>query len=279
MAQLAQAYVHLRPYRVTRGLLDELGDYTEQTAIEAIKRIYGGNVTVEIKIEEGSLKAWVTVLGVLYVGADIAHKTYGTIADYKGFKDSIVELCKDAREFGVDVCGAVTAKSGASESQIFRTEKRRKTPGRLARLIEHLEQVDQLQGKLSKGELARQMEMVRRELAVIERDLTPEESDVLHRYLQFENIPPLRQVPGNAPRLRMPKAAIRVSETEDKLLPWGQSLPWNSDTPPPEETSKRDRLVYRKRTFVAAVIDEEVEIEIKKNEIKKEEPPTQTVTH
>ncbi len=96
--------------------------------MRAAADIYGGGVEVDVQIEEGSLITRITVVGGLLLGA------YSTIADYKGFKDRVVEMCDDAREFAVDVCSPFVKKAGVPNEDVYRFERRLKTPGKLYRL-------------------------------------------------------------------------------------------------------------------------------------------------
>jgi hypothetical protein len=188
--QLAQAYIHLSPYDVAPDEEGRLGLIARRTGIAAAERVYGDNVAVDIRLEEGSLKVWVTVLTIL----EGLHFTYGTIADYKGFKESVVELCKDAREFGADVCGVFPKKIGASETQVFRTERRLKTPGKIARLISKLDRLKMPDLTLSKTEAERLREQICKELEAVLKDLTAVEAEELQQIVSkgLTNAPPSR---------------------------------------------------------------------------------------
>ncbi len=115
MAQLAQAYVHLRPYEIDLETINRLGIASQERAIAAARAIYRGNVTVDVRLEEGSTRFWGTVLGTL--GA--LNIGYGVIANYKGFKDSIIAMSEDAQKFGTVVNEAFTKDAGAQKSQIY----------------------------------------------------------------------------------------------------------------------------------------------------------------
>jgi hypothetical protein len=185
---------------------------------------------------------------------EAAHVTYGIIADYKGFKEGIVELCKDAREFGADVCGAITKNSGASDHQIFRIEKRSKTPGRIRRLIDKLEDLNEIEGQLSKSELARLLERVRRDLELLEKDLSPDEIKTLHQALRFENLPPLKEMPRRRSRPEAQRTVIR-SDNEEGYLPLTTTAvtkltPHPYLSIPLPETKISEPVVYQKSTFV-----------------------------
>ena len=53
MVQLAQTYIHLRPYKIGRKRLNSLGRRAEKIAVKAALDIYGGGVTVDVRLEEG----------------------------------------------------------------------------------------------------------------------------------------------------------------------------------------------------------------------------------
>jgi hypothetical protein len=249
MAELAQTYIHLRPYEITRRRLDELGDYVQEIARNAARDVYGGNVTIDVKLEGGSLKVWVTVGGIingLYIG-------YGIVADYKGFKEGIVDLCSEARAFGTDVCGAFTQKAGAPKRQIYRVEKRLKAPGKINRLIKKLESLDRMADRLSNAEMRRQLDSVKRDLELLEKDMTSEEIERLQKTLEFKNLPPLKDLPERRQARDMPKAALRVQDIQPKMFvpSTGTSLVTSHVVHfPPEQPLQ---LTYNKRLFVPPV--------------------------
>ena len=56
MAQLAQVYVHLRPYEINAESINRLGSVAQESVVAAARAIYRGNVTIETELEEGSLR-------------------------------------------------------------------------------------------------------------------------------------------------------------------------------------------------------------------------------
>ena len=75
MTQLAQAYIHLKPYTASEQRVRSLGRYAKRVAIRAAAEIYGGDVEIEVQIEEGSLITRVTVAGSILLGV------YGFVAN------------------------------------------------------------------------------------------------------------------------------------------------------------------------------------------------------
>jgi hypothetical protein len=101
MAELAQTYVHLRPFDLDPEGIGRLGATAREHAVAAAQEIYHGNVTIDIRLEAGSAKLWSTVTGVFTA----LHISYGIVANYSGFKESITAVCDDARQFGTFVSG------------------------------------------------------------------------------------------------------------------------------------------------------------------------------
>lgn len=137
MAHLAQTYVHLRPYELNTETIQRLGTAIQESAEVAALKFYRGGVTIDVDLEEGSAKFWITVVGAL----SAVHVAYGTIADYKGFEESIGEMVQDARSFGNFMIEATKQRSHATDKQVFRTERRLQTPGRIKRVTEKLEKL------------------------------------------------------------------------------------------------------------------------------------------
>lgn len=194
MAEIAQTYVHLRPYELNRERIDRLGYAVQESAVEAARIVYGGGVDIEVELEAGSVKGWITVGGIL--GA--LHLGYGAVADYKGFKESIVEMCEDAKKFGMIVSEAFTSKAGVSPESVYRVEKRLKVPGKIKRVFTKMEVLDQVAGSLNKSELIARMAEIEHDLQSIEKELSAEEKVGLYQMaLHFENLPlfktPLRK--------------------------------------------------------------------------------------
>lgn len=142
MTQLAQAYIHLKPYAVSEAEARSLGRSAKRTAARAARRIYGGGVAIEVEIEEGSLRTRITVISVALNILNGANWISSTVADLKGFQEGVAQLCDNAREFAVDVCNPFIAKAGVSKEEVYRFERRLKTPGRLYRFSKQLRKLE-----------------------------------------------------------------------------------------------------------------------------------------
>jgi len=71
--------VHLRPYELNAEIVERLGASLQERAVVAARRYYRGGVTVDVHIEEGSAKFWITLGGAL----SALHIGYGIVADYR----------------------------------------------------------------------------------------------------------------------------------------------------------------------------------------------------
>jgi hypothetical protein len=207
MPEIAQTYVHLRPYELDSERINQLGYAVQESAIQAAVAVYGGGVNIDVKLEAGSVKGWVTIggiIGALQVG-------YGAVADYKGFKESIVEICEDAKKFGTIVSDAFSAKARVSPDSVYRVEKRLKVPGKIKRVFTKMEVLDQMAAKMSASEIAARIAEIEHELQAIEKELTSEEKLGLHQLtLYFENLPLFKGHPKEATVPGMAKVALPV---------------------------------------------------------------------
>jgi hypothetical protein len=244
LAKLAQAYIHLRPYSITGERLRRLGEATDRLAYEAADRVYGGGVSVDVELEEGSLKVRVTVIGSLVLSL------YANVANYKGFKDSVADMCNEAREYTVDVCGAFKERAGAADTQVYRMERRLKTPGKLYRLLRKLEKLEGSVTELSPKEMRSRLRDAHEELEAILSDLSDEEGAVVVKAVNFKKLPPVKEWPRRGDEDKMPRVATKRQSEEFDFFRDSRAVP-------EEEASNlraeggRPRLSYHNRFPVA----------------------------
>lgn len=239
MAQLAQAYLHLKPYKASRKKLSTLVKVAEALSADAAKQIYDGGVTIDVELEEGSLVVRITVIGLL--AGHLALESYSKIADYKGFKESIVELCNDAREFAVDVCEPFQKKAGATKEQVYRFERRLKTPGKLNRLVQRLAHIENSIEELSSKALKKELSELHGQLSLIAEDLTADELSIIEKRLTTQSLPPPSKWPQPVPEI--PKIAKK-----DEQLEFDERL--GVFAPMLEPALRAPRFVYRNRISV-----------------------------
>jgi hypothetical protein len=234
VTNLAQAYIHLKPYPASERKIRSLGRYATRVAIKAAADIYGGGVEVEIQIEEGSLITRITVAGSLLLGA------YSAIADYKGFKESVVEMCDDAREFAVDVCGPFIKKAGVAKDDVYRFESRLRTPGKLYSLSKRLERLEHSVNELSPRDVQKELGKLRAQLDTILRDVSPAEKLAIEtRLLKTPSLPPPTRWP-------IPDD-VKVAVQKDEEM---EQAGWFEDEPPSAETAHKRRILFKQTASV-----------------------------
>jgi hypothetical protein len=184
MAQLAQAYLHLKPFPVTPEQLRALGRATEVLATEAASDAYDVRVTVEVELIEGSVVARATVYGTLVAA-------YAMVADYKGFKESSHELVQDAKYVGGLVIDGLKKIAQPTKKQVYHAERRTKTPGKLYRIARRLEKLESGVGQLTNKAVDEELADIVEELDKVRRELAPVERKAISQSLrEFKHLPP-----------------------------------------------------------------------------------------
>jgi hypothetical protein len=139
---------------------------------------------------------------------------------------------------------------GASKRQIYRVEKRLKAPGKINRLIKKLEKLDRIASTLNKAEMRNQLESVRHDLDMLEKEMASDEIEALKISLEFKNLPPLRDLPPRQQRREMPKVALRERDTQSEMFVTKTALISPGGHFPPQETKQ---LTYHRTFFVPPV--------------------------
>jgi hypothetical protein len=241
MAQLAQAYIHLRPFYISADRLAELGRATDESARAAALRIYDQQVVIEVDLIEGTLWGKITVTGNVLLAA------YTIYSGYPGALDATERLCKKANLFGDYVCSSFIKESGATPEQVARVERRTKTPGKLLRALRRLEHLDKAAATMNKKAIESELHEASAQLNGAIFELSAEEVKFLEHGLKFENLPPLVDWPEkDTHAVEMPKVAIPVKGPKFRL---DDSLAENDLA---DKLPKRRRLQYRNKFTVDA---------------------------
>lgn len=220
MAEIAQGYVHLKPFglqseakKAGRSILDELS--------EAAREIYSFPVEIDVEIEDGSIKVWATVIVTLY----------SAISVYPQFKDGLKELKSDAVHFGTKTIDVVEKFMNPAQSQIFRVERRTKVSGKLYRLSRRAERLEENYNSLSPEVRESESAAIQSEIDKLVNLL-----DEAEAYFIKNNI----KVPGKTRKVRPEtrKVALRPEQLEFS----DQNLPSILDHP--------KRLLYKDRKLV-----------------------------
>jgi len=237
MAQLAEAYVRLRPYHVSEEQLARLGRATDEFARIGALEFYEQPVEIAVELVGGTLLAKVRLAGRIFF---VVFTGYASI---DGAINTTEKLCKSANLFGDYVCSSFIKEAKAKPEQVERIERRLKTPGKLRRILKQMERLDMNATRMSKDELQSELHKTKLELENAMKDLDEADQKALEN-LGFRRLPPYRNWPTQddieAARLALPRLEDRRSKR--RLLIGKEDIP----------TAKpRRRLEYRK-TFTVS---------------------------
>jgi hypothetical protein len=233
MANLAELYIRLDPFEASEGEYERLGEQIHEVAIGLALRTYGGDVTVEVTITEGSAKIKTTVWRTLLV-LDLI---YGHAADWKSFKEQVASIYESTSTFLKTMAEEVPKIAHVSPRQVKRLDKRYKASGKLKELVDSVDMLRQpgLEGS-SQQPLLKKIQQLAIEA---ERDLTDNERNKLTS-LVSEEVPDIDDLPS------------MVMGTKLAVLPAAPKLPAppGPTAVPPKPKRGRSRVVFRKKTQI-----------------------------
>jgi hypothetical protein len=155
MTKIAETYFRLA-IRLDRRDRIELSSYLNDHAIEYAAGLFAQKPEFIIRIEEGTIKGWVTVAGVIAIA----------ISQYGSFRSGLDYLIHDARAFSErvrdDICG-----SGLTRNEIIRFERRLGVPGKLSRVMQRFDYLDAHATTMSPKEYRESLTAAKRELQEI----------------------------------------------------------------------------------------------------------------
>jgi hypothetical protein len=231
LARLAQTSVRFRSLEVDEEELFLLGTQIDRVAAGIAREIYGEGVEVDVVLEAGSLLIRITVLGAFLLG------TYDAVSKYPDFKLGVEKLVEDANHYGSAVYKQILKLTGEKEADSV--VKRDMTPGTISRLIDRLENLQELQKHAPAQISQHQLRQIIRELEAIERDLQPQERQIIDRALEQRGLPPLRELPERIPGVEGARMAI-LREREERV----------GRAPTSGDGARKRKLRYHNRTVV-----------------------------
>ncbi|MEZ2406289.1 hypothetical protein AB6806_05690 [Bosea sp. RCC_152_1] len=167
MAQLAEAYFHVRRVSLSVVELKQLGDDASKIAAKTALEFFPPDTILDVRLAEGSVRGWITVIGALTI------PIYGVVADYKGFKESVTEIISDGRKFSELVTESITSAKELEGARIYRRERRTKTPGKIKRIIEKRQWLEEHRRQLSAGDAAHVDHEIEQMLQSVLADIEP----------------------------------------------------------------------------------------------------------
>ncbi len=131
MTKLSEAYIHLK---VDASLyeLEAVQEYLSFIGNKYALELYGQELDIQVRVEEGSLKAWVTAAGIIYAG----------VAGYGSFRSGIDHLANDAKVFGEIVSSSFIEEAKIDKEKVYRVERRLGVPGKIKRLLTKINRLE-----------------------------------------------------------------------------------------------------------------------------------------
>jgi hypothetical protein len=202
LAEIAQAYFHLKRIDISQQELNFIGDQISVASFNFARDLVAPEATIEVRLSEGSLKGWITVTSILAV--------YGLVADYKGFKESIVEMQSDARKFGDQISEFVFKRKEIEGAEIYRKERRTKTLGRIKRFIERREKLKSGIGQLPQHIIDSEYNYIQKMFQDILSDFDENEQKVIKKLFE-DDIP-------HSPDAHIPRIGVLHSRNQQMSL-------------------------------------------------------------
>jgi len=148
---LSQSYIHVEPewlsnvsQKEKEKTINEILQRITSFSDERIRFFLDDDVDIDIRFEDGSIRAWITTYGpiLLLIGS--------TITNYSSFRESIKHLVADSQRVADMVNTEVIFQSKSrSRDEILRVESRKGVIGSIERINNH---IDAIRGKLKRGD-------------------------------------------------------------------------------------------------------------------------------
>jgi hypothetical protein len=209
LSKLVSARVTIRNFEAPEQVWAELGEQIFSAAVQLAEQTSMRNANAEVELIDGSLRAATSLFGAMLIG-------YGVIADYKGFKESLVEIGQDTRRFGTairEVIPQIVRDKHRIGPHDVRKGKIVVTAEEISKLIERLEKLKVQSQTMNEAELSAELDKVARGFKFLRKQLDQKDREVVERYLAEGDLP----VPG-VPRLPVrdeSKAILRPDSFEE----------------------------------------------------------------
>jgi hypothetical protein len=217
VTKLAQTSISFRRFDVDEQDFQQFSTQIDDLAARVAIGIYGPSVELDVVLEVGSLLVRITVIGVI---GHLLLGGYDAISKYSEFKKGIIELAKDAQEYGSAIYDQVRKLTGEQEADYV--AKRHMTPGRIARVIQKLEELQKLEKMVPPQVMQEKLQAIARDVKAIERDLEPEEIKLVNKAFELGGLPPPEKLPMPGPKKGQPIAILREKEIAEIRHPVSQ---------------------------------------------------------
>jgi hypothetical protein len=131
MTKIAETYIHLK-FDATDNFTKENREYLYDIAKSVAYDLFHQHCDIDIKIEDGSWKTWIALVGSIYIG----------IGQYGSFRSGLDTMVKDSKYFSSTIVEKFIDEKEINQEIIFRIERRLGVPGKIQRLFKKIDRLD-----------------------------------------------------------------------------------------------------------------------------------------
>ena len=153
--------------------------------------IYNQETEVHVRLEEGSLKVTIAILGALYIG----------IGQYGSFRSGIDYMIKDAKSLKELVTSKIV-KNGLNEADIIESKRTHCHPDKIRRVLLSIERLESKKN-LTQEEIKKQLSKIKASVRNICSSLSGEDTGLFASSIKKEYWPEDRQIPDFINRYKL----------------------------------------------------------------------------
>lgn len=171
--------------------LDEAKQYLQEITSEYASLIFNQKTNVHIHLVEGSLKAYLYVIGAIYIG----------IGQYGSFRSGIDIMIKDAKILK-ELITTKIVKDGLDEATIIKSKKLHCTPDKIRRVLLAIERLE-LGSWNTKSELNKELSKIKTSVQNICHSLSDADAGIFIISINKKYWPPNDRIPDYIERYKL----------------------------------------------------------------------------
>ena len=179
--------------------LQEAESYLEKLTSKYANLIFDQKTVVHVKLQDGSLKVTLAVVGALYIG----------IGQYGSFRSGIDYMIKDAKSLKELVASEIV-KNGMNEADVIESKRAHCDPDKIRRVLLAIDRVES-KFNLSKSELNKELSKIRASVRNLCSSLSEEDAGLFAISIKETYWPHDRDIPYFIERYKL------VAREEDIL--------------------------------------------------------------